>query len=404
MSRQSVRVRGIALTSFLVAGSIALAGCTPPLPPDVLAARAENQITCQTGDQPVTLPEEFTGAMLGVSANLQGVCPEQTISELLPGEAAKVEVTSAAPTAEQLAAFQETCPTTPIVVPAFAYPVSLAYNIIGLEGMIFTPEVIAQILNGTITSWEDPAIAEANPGIDLTGLPEIAILGLDAPSGAVSAMTSWLAAEAPEAWLAGAVDVLPTTTATFPTTTDLMAELTLNEGGVAVFQAVNNAVPVGTLPVQDLVIGPDDSGLAKVGAGATTLTVDEATGNITATPAIGGVPVEGNFDLAASKVVLAEGQPLIGWPVMGMAHLMVCDDGTDPLPLSTAQYILRLAGQGGLETFGLTPLPEPIRIKTFTPLKVVVNPDATGSATPSGEAPASSAPAEPAPVASAPAE
>jgi len=46
------------------------------------------------------------------------------------------------------------------------------------------------------------------------------------------------------------------------------------------------------------------------------------------------------------------------------------------LPRSFAQYLVRLAGQGAIETFGLTPLPEPIRVKTFVPLKVTVSTDA----------------------------
>ena len=83
------------------------------------------------------------------------------------------------------------------------------------------------------------------------------------------------------------------------------------------------------------------------------------------------MPVDGQFDLASSKIVFAEGQPVIGWPIMGMAHLMVCDSPADPLPLSVAQYAVRLAGQGALETFGVTPLPEPIRVQTFGPLKVI---------------------------------
>ena len=99
------------------------------------------------------------------------------------------------------------------------------------------------------------------------------------------------------------------------------------------------------------------------------------SGSLIASPAIGGVPVPENFDLAASKIVLAEGQPLVGWPVMAYAHLLVCDSPSDPLPLSFAQYLIRLAGQGSLETFGVTPLPEPIRLDTFKPLKVTVKTD-----------------------------
>jgi hypothetical protein len=126
--------------------------------------------------------------------------------------------------------------------------------------------------------------------------------------------------------------------------------------------------------VKDLIIAPDDTQLQKIGIGATSVTTDSA-GNMLASPAVGGVPVEGNLDLAASKIVLAEGQPVIGWPVVGVAHMMVCDDPNDPLPLSTAQYMVRLAGQGALETFGVIPLPEPIRIQTFAPLKVTIATD-----------------------------
>lgn len=381
MSRKFTTTRGIVLIAVAALGALPLAACTPPLPPDVLAAQAENQITCQTGDQQVSVPDDFSGAMALVSSNLSGVCPEQTITDAPAEPPTKVTVVDHAPTAEELAAFTAatSCPTAPIVVPAFAYPVSLAYNIIGLEGLILPPDVLAGILSGSITSWEDPAIAAANDGVDLTGLPPITVLALENPSGSVEAMTTWLSKEAPTAWTAGPTGTLEAATTTYPTPADLMADLTITDGAVAVlpvFQAVNNSVPVASLPVKDVIVDPSDTGLAKVGASATTVTVD-AAGNISATPAIGGVPTEGNLDLAAAKVVLGADQEVLGWPVLGYAHLIVCDDPSDPLPLSTAQYILRLAGQGGLETFGVTPLPEPIRIQTFTPLKVKVNPDAS---------------------------
>ena len=173
---------------------------------------------------------------------------------------------------------------------------------------------------------------------------------------------------------------------------------------VPAFTAVNNGIPIAAVPVKDLVISPDDTQLLKVGVAATNVTTDEK-GNIFASPAIGGVPVEGNFDLASSKIVLAEGQPLVGWPIMGMAHMMICDDPSDPLPLSTAQYVVRLAGQGALETFGVTPLPEPIRIQTFAPLKVTVDlnaPTAPTSAAPSGSASAVPASASAVPASASP--
>lgn len=375
MSHKTRSIRGIALVAVAAA---ALAACTPPLPPDVLAAQAENTIVCQKGDQPVALPDDFVGSMGLLNGALGGVCTEQTVSEAARGDASTLQILDHAPTVDELAVFKQTCPTGTIVVPAFGYGVALAYDIIGLEGLILPPDVIAGILSGAITTWEDPAIAAANPGVDLTGLPEISVLSLDQPTGSVEAMSAWLAKEAPAAWTGGTTGTLAVGTR-FPTVTDLMGELVATEGTVAVvpiFEAVNNSVPVASVPVQGEIVAPDDTQLLKVGIGATAVTKDDG-GNITAAPAIGGVPVEGNFDLASSKIVLAEGQPLIGWPIVGMAHLLVCDDPADPLPLSTAQYIVRLAGQGSLEAFGVTPLPEPIRVQTFPALKVTVGASAT---------------------------
>ena len=383
MPRMSSMTRGIVL---VVGAALAVSACTPPLPPDVLAAKAENQITCQTGSADVSVPEDFAGVMDSVGFALAGVCPDQAIVEAVDQPDAKLRLIDRTPTKDDLAAFTaEACPTSPvIVVPAFSYAVALSYDVIGLEGIVLTPQAIAGMLDGSVTSWEDPLIQDANPDYDLTLLPDISVLSLEQPSGAVEAMTAWLSAEDPTAWPGGVSGTLSTGT-TFATQFELLDELLLTEGTVAVlpaFAAVNNALPVAGVPVQDLVVSPDDTQLLKVGSGATTITVDEA-GNIYASPAIGGVPVEGNFDIAASKIVLAEGQPLIGWPIMGYAHLLVCDDPTDPLPLSTAQYVVRLAGQGSLETFGVTPLPEPIRIQTFKPLKITVNLDELGSESPS---------------------
>lgn len=380
MSRKIMSTRGIVLTACAFGVVALVSACTPPMPPDVLAAQAESQITCVDGSVEVAIPNEFAGSMNAVGASLTGVCPDQLVSEVAVGTPAPLEVFDHAPTAEQLAAFVKNSCTagSPVVVPIFNYPVALAYNVPGLEGIFLTPEAVAGILSGTITSWEDPLIAEPNSDYDLTGLPPITLLSMKNGSGSVEAMTTWLAKVSPDAWTPGVTSTL-TAGEMFDTDVDLLGALTAQESAVAVipaYQAIANILPVASLPVitesgEVQVVTPDDVQLAKVGAGAVEITTDDK-GNIAASPAVGGIPVEGNFDVAASKIILAEGQELIGWPVLGSAHLVICDDPANPIALSTAQYALRLAGQGSLETFGVTPLPEPIRVRTFVPLKVTV--------------------------------
>ena len=372
MSRMIKSTRGIVLAACGAASAaLLLSACTPPLPPDVLAAQAEANITCQTGAQNVSIPEDFAGASDAVNATLAGTCPDQSLVEVAPGEPASLVITEMAPTAEQIAGFEKTCPSGAIIVPIFGYPVVLTLNVIGLEGVVMTPQALAGILDGTVTSWTDPLITDANPGTDFTGIPDIVVMSLERPTGAINAMTAYLSKTAGDSWTAGTVDTLSIGTK-FATTADLIAEFTMTDGAIAVLpaiQAVNAGLPMASADINGTTISVDDTQLLKVGVGALTITTDDK-GNITATPAVGGTPVPENFDIAASKIVLAEGQELIGWPILGIAHMMICDDGTDPLPLSSAQYLVRLAGQGSLETFGLVPLPEPIRVQTFIPLKV----------------------------------
>ena len=362
---------GVALTVVSTLSAMLLvSACTPPMPPDVLAAQLENQITCQEGSQEVAVPEEFMGSFDIVNVTLNGVCPEQSVTETTMDMPTGVRVTSTAPTTIEMADFTEQCTGEVITVPVFNYGVTLSYNIIGLDGLVLSPTVIAGILSGSITMWDDSAIAADNSGYDLSGLPEIVVMSVETPTGSVDAMTSYLTVEVPELWPSGVSGVLELGEK-FATEADLIGEMIAVEGAVAVLpivQAINNVIPMAATEVNGVVINPDDTQLQKVGSGA--LEVAVAPGSLTATPATGGVPVEGNFDLAASKVVIAEGADLIGWPILGTAHAMVCNTPEDPLPLSTVQFLIRLSGQGSFETYGLTPIPEPIRLQTFVPLQV----------------------------------
>lgn len=200
-------IRGIVLAGFL---TVLIAGCTPPMPPDVLAARAEAQVACGTGEVRVSVPTGFSGAMDAVGAALSSVCPDETVFEVPVDESAPLALVDKTPSPADIEAFKATsCPDNPvIVVPAFAYPVTLAYNVVGLEGLFMTPQIVSGILSGAITSWEDPLLLEANPDFDLTLLPQIALMSIDAPQGDVEAMTTWLIQQDPASWPQGKVGML----------------------------------------------------------------------------------------------------------------------------------------------------------------------------------------------------
>jgi phosphate transport system substrate-binding protein len=67
-----------------------------------------------------------------------------------------------------------------------------AYNIPGFKGELkFTPDVIAGIFLGKITTWNDPAIAKANPGVSLPGQSIVVVHRSDS-SGTTYIFTDYL--------------------------------------------------------------------------------------------------------------------------------------------------------------------------------------------------------------------
>ena len=73
-----------------------------------------------------------------------------------------------------------------------------AYNIPGVTAELrFTPQALAGIFLGKITSWNDPAIAKENPGVKLPGDPIVVVHRSDG-SGTTYIWTDYLSKVSPE--------------------------------------------------------------------------------------------------------------------------------------------------------------------------------------------------------------
>ena len=58
-----------------------------------------------------------------------------------------------------------------VMIPATAGEIVFAYNLPGVDKLNLSREAMAGIYLGTVTKWNDPAIAKANPGAKLPDLP-----------------------------------------------------------------------------------------------------------------------------------------------------------------------------------------------------------------------------------------
>jgi phosphate transport system substrate-binding protein len=96
----------------------------------------------------------------------------------------------------------------PIEVPNYVSPIAVVYNLEGVDDLKLSPDTLAGIFAGTITSWDDPAIADDNPNADLPA-DDINPVHRSDESGTTGNFTNYLATVAPDAWKHGEVEDWP---------------------------------------------------------------------------------------------------------------------------------------------------------------------------------------------------
>jgi len=223
-------------------------------------------------------------------------------------------------------------------------PVAMAYNVEGVEGLVLNADVIAQIFQGGITNWNDPAIAALNEGKTLPDQGITPIYRSDS-SGTTDNFQLYLEAAAPEAWTKGSGSEFQ----------GGAGEGAQKSSGVV--QAVQ-ATP-GSIGYVEKGFA-DQAGLPAAqidnGSGAVELNNDSAGKAIDAATFAG----EGNnlvLDLQALYGTTEEG----AYPLVLATYSLVCSNGYPAETAEAVKSFLTVAshqGQAGLPEAGYVPLPE----------------------------------------------
>lgn len=91
-------------------------------------------------------------------------------------------------------------------VPTVAAPITISYNLSGVDELHLSASTLADIFQATITNWNDPAIAEDNPDAELPD-ETITVVHRSDGSGTTSNFTKYLDAAA-DNWTLGAGDTV----------------------------------------------------------------------------------------------------------------------------------------------------------------------------------------------------
>lgn len=94
---------------------------------------------------------------------------------------------------------EETFDGTLLFFPTVAAPITVSYNLEGVDELNLSPDVIAGIFQAEITTWDDEKIAADNPDAELPSTP-ITVVHRSDGSGTTNNFTKFLVAAAPDTW------------------------------------------------------------------------------------------------------------------------------------------------------------------------------------------------------------
>lgn len=89
-------------------------------------------------------------------------------------------------------------PTELVHVPMTVGAVVLAFNVPGVHELNLTPVLVAEVFRGAVARWDDPRLAEANPGVALPAQPITVVHRADG-SGTSATFSTYLSRNS-EAW------------------------------------------------------------------------------------------------------------------------------------------------------------------------------------------------------------
>lgn len=252
---------------------------------------------------------------------------------------------------EQAAAAKDRCAGNDAWnLPLVFGPVAIAYNVDGVDDLTLSGEVLAKIFTGAITTWNDPAIAALNEGVDLPGEPITPVVRSDS-SGTTDNFQQYLTAASNGAWTKGAGS-------------DFVGGVGEGaKGSAGVAQAVAGS-PGSITYVESSFAEQNRLHIAKIdsGAGAVELSEDTAGKAIEGATFTSAGTGDLTLDLAALYGTTEPG----AYPIVLATYSIVCSNGYDADTSAAVKSFLSSAaneGQDGLAEQGYVPLPAVVKDK-----------------------------------------
>ncbi len=221
-------------------------------------------------------------------------------------------------------------------------PIAIAYNLPGVTGLKLDATTLAGIFQGTIKTWDDPAIKALNPGVSLPSSTIVLAVRSDS-SGTTANFSQYLVDAAGSAWKLGTASTI-----TWPSTARA------GDGGSAVAQIVKTTTGA---------IGYVDFSTATA-AGLTAASIKNSAGDYVAPSSASAAAAATHVTVAANLTFLTADEPgATSYPIAYQSWDLVYEvqpNATDVALLKAYLGYLLGPGQQLLAPLNLAPLPTAI--------------------------------------------
>ena len=192
-----------------------------------------------------------------------------------------------------------------IDLPVYISPIAVAFNIEGVKELKLTPDVVAKIFNGTITTWDDPAITGLNSGAKVSG--PITVVHRSDDSGTSKNFQDYLSKAAPSVW-------------TYPVSNTWPVQVGQGANGTSGVVQTIQAAP-GTIGYADAsAVGTLGKVSLGVGSEFNAPTADAAAATVAASPR-DTTRADGDIVVNIDRTTTATG----AYPAILVSYLVVCN-------------------------------------------------------------------------------
>lgn len=323
----------------LISLSLLISACTPPIPPDVLASYAEQEVQCANGEVKVKGSDNTLNVLqAGIDLYLVS-CPESLVSVDNETSEPNIVVT------DDSAAEPEMCNASEVKTSLMNQFSTIVYYGEGLDGIVLNPEAAAGLMSGEITKWNDPLIASSNPEFELPEIP-VTFVEVEKLHASDQAFIDWISTITGKT-----IEIKPNKIV--PDFQTLLQDFGTLNGVMSVLPSniiYDNALTYANLKINDQDFLFDSSSFASA---ASQVFIKEDNGNV-----LGFLDpeVQPATDIGTSEISNS-------WHGISYYSYGLCKDDEINSARTFMRFLSRLDAQGQLETFGYFPLTEPLRVK-----------------------------------------